>query len=50
MPELLLPGLMMILGAALVPVLPHMLRQIWMLVLKYSIMRIIFFPIISTDG
>lgn len=33
MPELLLPGLMMILGAALVPVLPHMIRQIWMLVL-----------------
>ena len=33
MPELLLPGLMMILGAALVPVLPHMLRQVWMLVL-----------------
>ena len=25
MPELLLPGLMMILGAALVPVLPHMI-------------------------
>ena len=33
MPELLLPGLMMILGAALVPVLPHRIRQIWMLVL-----------------
>ncbi|MAI52224.1 MAG: Na(+)/H(+) antiporter subunit D [Rhodobiaceae bacterium] len=33
MPDLLLPGLMMILGAALVPVLPHMLRQVWMLVL-----------------
>ena len=33
MPELLLPGLMMILGAALVPVLPHTIRQIWMLVL-----------------
>ena len=33
MPELLLPGLMMILGAALIPVLPHMIRQIWMLVL-----------------
>ncbi|MEC9139484.1 MAG: Na(+)/H(+) antiporter subunit D, partial [Pseudomonadota bacterium] len=33
MPELLLPGLMMILGSALVPVLPHMIRQIWMLVL-----------------
>lgn len=33
MPDLLLPGLMMILGAALVPMLPHMLRQVWMLVL-----------------
>ena len=33
MPDLLLPGLMMILGAALVPALPHMLRQVWMLVL-----------------
>ena len=33
MPELLLPGLMMIVGAALIPVLPHMIRQIWMLVL-----------------
>jgi multicomponent Na+:H+ antiporter subunit D len=33
MPDLLLPGLMMILGAALVPVLPRMLRQVWMLVL-----------------
>ena len=33
MPDLLLPGLMMILGAALVPVLPNMLRQVWMLML-----------------
>ena len=32
MPELL-PGLIMILGAALVPVLPHFLRQVWMLTL-----------------